>query len=151
MNMTTPRPGFRKFFTDWVPIVVYGAAIFFQSSRALPVSLPHVAYLDKLLHLLGYALMGALFVRAYRRTRIGGNTARVVFFSILCSSLYGFSDELHQYFVPARSASVFDALADVVGSALGAFAAVHAVRRFETGSRPAARRLSKKNGLNDRP
>lgn len=148
--MTTPRPGFRKFFIYWFPIVVYGAAIFFQSSRPVPASIPDVAYLDKLLHLLGYALMGALFVRAYRTTRIGGDIFLVVFFSILCSSLYGFSDELHQYFVPARSASVFDALADVAGSALGTFAAVRIARRFkaEPGSRE---EMNKKNGLNDCP
>ena len=39
--------------------------------------------------------------------------------SILLSSLYGISDEIHQSFVPYRTADVMDALADIIGSAFG--------------------------------
>lgn len=34
---------------------------------------------------------------------------------ILVSSLYGLSDEIHQYFVPYRSATVIDLVKDVIG------------------------------------
>ena len=41
--------------------------------------------------------------------------------SILCSSLYGISDELHQHFVPFRNADLMDALADIIGSVWGVY------------------------------
>jgi VanZ family protein len=39
---------------------------------------------------------------------------------VIASSLYGFSDELHQAFVPMRESSWLDGMADMVGSILGA-------------------------------
>jgi VanZ family protein len=39
--------------------------------------------------------------------------------SISVSTAYGISDEIHQYFVPCRTADVMDALADMVGSCIG--------------------------------
>ena len=39
--------------------------------------------------------------------------------SIVASTAYGISDEIHQYFVPCRTADVMDALADMVGSSVG--------------------------------
>ncbi|UTY25155.1 hypothetical protein E4N78_07050 [Treponema denticola] len=45
---------------------------------------------------------------------------KYVLLVICITVLYGLSDEIHQYFVPNRSSSVYDLLAD----ALGAFLAV---------------------------
>jgi VanZ family protein len=39
--------------------------------------------------------------------------------SVLSAGLYGISDEIHQYFVPGRSADVMDVAADFVGAAWG--------------------------------
>jgi len=41
--------------------------------------------------------------------------------SILLSSLYGISDEIHQHFVPSRNADVMDVMADILGSILGVY------------------------------
>jgi VanZ family protein len=41
--------------------------------------------------------------------------------SILSSSLYGMSDEVHQYFVPQRNADIMDFFADVMGSICGVY------------------------------
>jgi len=54
--------------------------------------------------------------------------------SILSSSLYGISDELHQYFVPYRSAEGMDILADILGSVFGVFIYQYISTRF-TGNR----------------
>jgi VanZ family protein len=94
-----------------------------MSSQPAPESVPKIAHLDKLLHAGAYALLSMLFFRAYRTTRYRDRTNYIVIFSILSAGLYGISDELHQYFVPYRSAEVQDALADIIGSAVGAFAA----------------------------
>ena len=39
--------------------------------------------------------------------------------SILSASLYGISDEIHQYFVPFREADIFDGIADIIGAICG--------------------------------
>jgi VanZ family protein len=109
------------FLRYWFPVIVYCALIFFQSSRPAPESIPAIPYLDKLLHVGAYALLGVLFFRAYRTTPLKDYPARLALFSILSAGLYGISDEVHQYFVPSRSAEVMDAFADFLGSIFGAY------------------------------
>jgi VanZ family protein len=111
----------KNFFYYWLPVVIYCAAIFIQSSRPAPESIPAVPYLDKLLHAGAYALLGLLFFRAYRTTRLKDHPARLAFFSILSAGIYGISDEFHQCFVPSRSAELMDAFADFLGGVLGVF------------------------------
>ena len=68
-----------------------------------------------------YGLLAALFVRAChhswpdRLTRM-----QLLVLSIGFATLYGLSDEWHQSFVATRQADMLDAVADFVGSALGA-------------------------------
>jgi VanZ family protein len=68
---------------------------------------------------MAYAALGVLFFRAYRTLRIGNKHKILILISILSSSVYGISDELHQYFVPFRQADVVDALANTLGSCIG--------------------------------
>ena len=125
MNSSFPS-SYKNFFYYWFPVIIYCALIFFQSSRPVPESIPEIPYLDKLLHAGAYALLGAMFFRAYRTTALGGKLHYIITLSILSAGLYGIGDEFHQYFVPYRSADILDALADIVGSAIGAFAAAAA-------------------------
>lgn len=55
-----------------------------------------------------FGVLAALLLRATRKAPL----------SLLIAGLYGVSDEVHQYFVPGRSASAYDALADVLGAGL---------------------------------
>jgi VanZ family protein len=108
-----------KFFAYWFPILLYCLLIFIQSSHPTPDITPHWPFFDKVLHFTAYALLGALFLRAFKTTRIKHNLKLIIMLSILLSSLYGISDEIHQSFVPYRTADVMDALADIIGSAFG--------------------------------
>jgi len=45
----------------------------------------------------------------------------MIVLSILSSSLYGLSDEIHQYFVAYRDADIMDILADMAGSICGVY------------------------------
>jgi len=45
----------------------------------------------------------------------------LIILSVLSSSLYGISDEIHQHFVPYRSAEWMDIFADILGSVFGVF------------------------------
>jgi len=69
-------------------------------------------------HSLGYALLGALLLRALARGRLSGVTGRRALAAVLLATLYGVSDEAHQAFVPGRSPDRFDVLADALGAAL---------------------------------
>lgn len=62
---------------------------------------------------------------------------RAALASIVLSTLFGLSDEIHQYFVPGRDASALDLLADFLGSAAGAAAYLAWRRLLLRFSRPA--------------
>ena len=110
-----------KILSYWFPVFIYCLMIFMQSSYPSPESVPDWPYIDKLLHIAVYALLGALFLRAFKTLRIQHNLKLVMILSILLSSLYGISDEIHQHFVPFRNADFMDALADIIGSVGGVY------------------------------
>ncbi len=118
----------RRWLAAWAPAIVYAALIFALSSLSQPPPFvpPELLSLDKLVHLAEYAVLGALLARALRAG--GRPAARVFAGALLLGSLYGASDELHQAFVPKRTAEVRDWAADSAGAALGA-AAVAFLRR----------------------
>jgi len=106
----------------WLPVITYAVLIFIQSSFPSSDSLPAIPYLDKWLHGAGYALLAILFYRAYNTLKIKDKLFLVMLISIFSSTLYGISDEIHQYYVPQRYAELGDVLADFVGSVAGVFA-----------------------------
>ena len=76
----------------------------------------------KIAHFGIYAVLGffiALLLNAYRR--IYWHT---VIYSALSSLLYSCTDELHQYFVPGRSAQLSDIVIDTLGALCGAVFAI---------------------------
>lgn len=63
-------------------------------------------------------MLGALLLRAFRRQNHRNNLKLMILCMVL-SSLYGVSDEIHQYFVPYRHAELMDVFSDILGSILG--------------------------------
>ena len=100
----------------WAPPVIYMAAIFSLSADPDPPAPASIS--DKLMHLMAYAVLAVLVFRAVT----GGLPARVTRWSavitLLITSVYAISDELHQVYVPGRTADVNDLYADVAGAAL---------------------------------
>jgi len=122
--MTNPsNTPIKTFILYWLPIIIYCLAIFIQSSLPASESLPGFWQADKLMHAGAYALLGLLFYRAFHTTRIPKTTTLVILISALSATAYGVSDEIHQYFVPSRTFSLADMLANTVGSFIGAAAA----------------------------
>jgi VanZ family protein len=76
-------------------------------------------FFDKLLHAGGYGLLGLLFCRAYRSRWPAASGRFLARRAVLSAALFGLSDEIHQYFVPFRTADPWDVLADAVGAAIG--------------------------------
>ena len=120
-----------RFTRYWLPVGVYCIAIFIQSAFPTSRHLPQWPYLDKCLHVAGYALLGFLFFRARITAQPTPNRNTTLILTILFVALYGLSDEIHQSFVPGRSAEAADALADLVGGALGAGVAWRWFKRID--------------------
>ena len=73
---------------------------------------------DRLWHGLGYGLLAALVLRALAAARWQAVTGRTVLLAIAVATLYGVTDELHQWFVPGRTAQWSDLVADATGAAV---------------------------------
>ncbi|MDD2463405.1 MAG: VanZ family protein [Desulfobulbus sp.] len=111
--MTPVRPRYK--WLRVIPLLGVMSLIFYLSH--LPgksLHLPSIVNIDKVLHCLAYATLGVAYLVAlssqWRRS------PRLVGVSVLLFCfLYGVSDEFHQSFVPGRSVSGGDVVADVVG------------------------------------
>lgn len=108
----------------WLPVALYAGAIFYLSAQSHPEEqLPSFLMKnvsDKILHAVEYGILAALCYRAFRGAAGASLSSYAMFLSIVTASFYGFTDEVHQSFVPLREASVFDWMADTVGAVLGA-------------------------------
>ena len=109
------------FLCYWLPLLLYCILIYTLSSDKYPVHVPKIFSADKLVHFFAYAFLGLLVIRAFATLRLKENIALLIIISILFSTLYGFSDEMHQYFVPYRRADIKDIFADLLGSAFGVY------------------------------
>ena len=99
----------------WAGVALYAAGIFaFSSIPAGPVFRVPLPAADKVFHFLLFFFFAALLYRALpgpKPPRWRGALA-----AALIAALYGVTDEIHQAFVPGRTASVWDWLADAAGA-----------------------------------
>ena len=107
----------RSPFWLWGPVVLLMTSIFIASS------IPDVGQLpggmsDKSGHSIAYAVLAGLLLRAFAGGRLSGITWRAAAAAGLVAAMYGVSDELHQSFVPGRTADRADVLADSIGAAV---------------------------------
>lgn len=123
-----------------LPVFVYCAVIFVQSSSSvgpgMDISVPGF---DKILHFVGYAVLGVLSFRWLQQERLSFKLFKVAGLAALFCLLYGISDEIHQSFVAQRSCEVLDLLADAAGGAAGAFAYPAVVKAWRKRSKAAGR------------
>ena len=108
----------------WLIVTLYALVIFYISNQPsisfVPENLTYIDPQHLLLHLLEYIPLGLLIYRAVLKTsfKISVNP---IYFSTLLGVVYGLSDEIHQYFVPGRTASPLDLAADSIGVLIGVF------------------------------
>ena len=111
----------KNLLSRWLPLFAYCLIIFIQSSQPSYEHLPEFKFSDKFLHFSAYAVLGILFFRAFQTLRIKTNIRLLILLSIVSASLYGVSDEIHQYFVPFRNADLLDVLANTFGAICGVY------------------------------
>ncbi|HEV7733817.1 MAG TPA: VanZ family protein [Candidatus Binatia bacterium] len=123
----------------WLPVVCWAGVISLLSSGAFsgdhtssvllpilsalfPGAHPHDlerahAVIRKLAHVVEYMILGGLTLRALRLQ--GVSLVRAMATAIVLGALFAASDELHQAFVPSRTAAFGDVLIDTAGVAGG--------------------------------
>ena len=111
-------------FWYWMPVVLYAGVIFYLSAQSHPdEQLPSFLIeeiSDKVLHAVEYAVLSVLCYRAFRWGASGQVASHALLLATVTASLYGVTDEVHQFFVPFRESSWLDWLADTAGATVGA-------------------------------
>lgn len=103
--------------------MVMMAAIFFVSSQpGDQLHLPSYLNYDKAWHLLEYGVLSATLFFALPPRHPNKNAIKIALGVVCFAFLYGVSDEFHQSFVPFRTSSFADVIADTLGAALVATA-----------------------------
>lgn len=109
-----------KFFRYWLPLYIYAGAIFYISGLPHPLPKVSIPHLDKLLHLIEYAVFGILAARAFKNSPREKFSRNFIILAIIAAAAYAASDEFHQYFIPSRSCDALDLTVDVIGGTIGA-------------------------------
>ena len=106
------------------PVVGLAGVIFYLSALSHPEDqLPSFLFnevSDKVLHAVEYGILALLCYRAFRWATGPVVARQAVVLAIVTASVYGITDEAHQFFVPFRESGWQDWLADTVGAVIGA-------------------------------
>jgi VanZ family protein len=100
----------------WIPALVFGAAIYWASDQSQPPGADLAP--DYVLHVIGYGFFTLAVVLGVTEGGEKDLTLGKSLVSFLIVLVYGCGDELHQSYVPGRSASLKDILANSLGSVL---------------------------------
>lgn len=105
----------------WSPVIALLAIEFALSSRS---KLPGVFFpfpgADKVIHAGYFGLTGLCALHAGRKE--GWTDGKAALAALLGTLVWGISDEIHQSYVPNRTAEAADVAADVTGAALAVVA-----------------------------
>lgn len=116
----------------WSPVLLwYGVILTMSSISGRRLDDVGIEVPDKLVHAGEYAVLAFLVVR--QRFLVPSRpTVRAVLGAVAVVAVLGAVDEIYQGFVPQRTPSVADWVADVTGAALGAWVATRRRRRPST-------------------
>lgn len=124
-------------WVGWIPAAIWAAVLFLVSHQPT-ISVNLSGGRDKLAHFGAYLILGLLLA-------VGRGPQARTLWLILLGSLYGIIDELHQSFVPGRSADIWDVAADILGATTGVLIYRLARRRISwSGDELAAQRAETK-------
>jgi hypothetical protein len=104
-----------------VPVTLVMGTIFLLSHQTGDsIDLPSFPGADKVAHMMAYGAL-ALSLLWYFGKKGAGQMMRTALFTVALCLLYGVSDEFHQSFIPLRSVSALDIVADTAGASIVAF------------------------------
>jgi len=119
----------------WMIAIFIFSTDYFSSARTTPIIAPFlsslfsglteahietiVLFLRKLGHWSEYFFLAVLLMRALSAEFPGLSAKRLILWSVAFAVIYAVSDELHQLFVPSRTASPVDVAIDAIGAICG--------------------------------
>jgi VanZ family protein len=107
-----------------LPALFVVAAIWILSSQSTLPILKGILGFDKLQHLLAYLALAGTLTFWFSPKQREFHRNRTLLLITLIASIYGVSDELHQFSVPGRDCNVWDWVADTLGAFIGVSAAL---------------------------
>jgi VanZ family protein len=107
----------KRTFLNWALVVVFAYVVFYLSSQPI-VSPVQITNIDLLAHAFFYCVLAILVARALQISRRTKRIAVSILLVILVT-FYGASLEWYQSYLPTRTASVADGVANSFGSFLG--------------------------------
>jgi VanZ family protein len=102
----------------FLPAALYYGLIFFLSAQSSPQLPFYFPFVDKVLHFILYTGFGICLAWGFARLDLRDGRPRLALVLAVGALLSGL-DEIHQIFVPGRSAEVADAVVDVLGILAG--------------------------------
>ena len=105
-----------RFLKYQFPVIFWGLLIAVVSSiPKISQPIPSIPHADKAAHFLEYAVFAYLMCRALFYSAQPHHLSRPVIMAILFCAVFAAGDELHQLFIPGRSGSFSDFIADSLG------------------------------------
>ena len=99
------------------PLLCMGTIFYLSSCSWVPIPLPvWMIVRDKVAHAIMYGLLCYLWIRAFRMGEDRSLSSNLFIVAVSITVAYGITDEYHQSFVPGRTATAGDALADSIGA-----------------------------------
>ena len=108
----------KQYFKFHSPIILYCSLIFALSSQSNLHPSGVFEIWDKLNHFGAYFLMMLFMFISFRNIFVKKSLIKILLISFIATSIFGITDELHQYFVPNRTCDYRDWLADSIGRGL---------------------------------
>lgn len=113
----------------WFIAGIYMGLIFIASS--IPGKLvPAAPISDKLIHLVEFGILSWILGKACRSSQKKIFIQQAGILSIIITTLYGISDEIHQSFVPLRNPEIYDVIVDGIGAILAQGIFLKKLRKF---------------------
>lgn len=121
----------RKYIV-YLPLIIYWIILFILTSLPTGLAIETHDISDKLLHFGAYGLLSVfLYLQLFFQTKYSLLNNYPALFTVIIASLYGFMDEIHQMFVPGRSAEFLDWMADFSGSVLAVLITEFLLKKFQ--------------------
>ena len=96
-----------------LPLIIYWIILFVLTSLPTGLAIETRDVSDKLLHFGAYGLLSVLlYLNMYFQNKFIKLKNNPATFTLVIASIYGLLDEIHQMFVPGRSAEFLDWVAD---------------------------------------
>lgn len=108
-----------RIYLVYVPLTLYWIFLFIATTVSVE-TLPTPRVSDKLLHFAAFAVLVVLLdLTARIQSKNPWIKSNHFIFTYVLIMIYGAFDEIHQYFIPGRSADYMDWIADMAGAATG--------------------------------